>query len=145
DILVGLLAGLAFRKPGHGDRDAIGDPVAYAAGRPAFRIEHQQSIALGAFGRIGPGKLRRNVLTDAVRILLVVAGHLGGQTLAVLERGRGDRERFLSLSVCALAAAERYQRNAASQQQTSFYQHHGSPFWAVRPARGSVAGPAGKA
>src|SRR5262249_8961844 len=36
DIFVGLLAGLALGKSGHGDRDAIGDPMAHPARRPPF-------------------------------------------------------------------------------------------------------------
>src|SRR5262249_20712962 len=40
DIFLSLLGDLALRKPGHGDWNAVGDPMAHAAWRPAFRIEH---------------------------------------------------------------------------------------------------------
>ncbi len=113
DIFVGWLADLAFGEAGHRDRDAVGDPVADAGGRAAFRIGHQQHVALGARRRIGPGQRRRDVLADAVRIRLVVAGVLGRPAAAVLERGRGDGEH--AWRVRALAAQR--QRDAGREQR----------------------------
>ena len=96
---------LAVGETGHGNRNAIGHPVADAAGRTAFRIEHQQRIALGALGRISPGQRRRNVLADAIRIGLVVAGVLHRQPLAVLEARRRQRE--YALRFCLVRTAKR--------------------------------------
>ncbi len=132
-ILVALLADLAFRKAGDRDRNAVGDPVAHAAGRRTFGIEHQQRVALGSCGGIGPRQSRRHVLAHAVRVLLVVAGILGRQPLAILERRRGDREHALRIGALHPADASEH----AGQQQTSLY-HDVSSVWVTRPSHRQV-------
>ena len=143
DIFLGLLGDLALGKAGHGDWNAIGDPMAHAARRPAFRIEHQQRVALGAGGRIRPGQRRRNVLAHAIRILLVVAGVLGRKALTVLERRRRDRE--YALRIRALAAPCKDQGEARGNQNHSLAQHEVPPCGALSPIVSSLAARRSKA
>src|ERR1035437_5187020 len=85
DIFVGLPGDLTLGETGDRNRNAVGHPVADAAGRTTLRIEHQDRKALGARRRVRPGERRRYVLADAIWIGLVAAGVLQRQPLAILE------------------------------------------------------------
>ena len=76
DVIRRRLADLAFCEPGHSDGNPIGNPMNYTQSTPAFRVHHGESEALRSCRRIGPRQRRRNVLTDAVRIVFPIAGVL---------------------------------------------------------------------
>src|SRR5712672_313630 len=88
DVFLRRAAHLAFGKAGHRRVDAISHPVRHAEAAAALQVEHQEGVALGSGRRVRPRERWRNILTDAIGILLVVAGILDGQLAVVLEGGR---------------------------------------------------------
>jgi hypothetical protein len=71
-------------------------------------------VPAGGFAQF---RRRRNVLADAIRIGLVVAGVFQRQPLAILEVRRGQRER--TLRERSMRTAQSSQRNSDGQNQTT--------------------------
>jgi hypothetical protein len=101
DKFVGLLAHVAFGKAGHGRGNAVGHPVINASTAAAFGVDHQKNEGRGTLGHVAPGELRRDVIADAIRIIVAVCfgiSDLLRHHVAVGESGRFEREDIRSFS-----------------------------------------------
>ena len=109
-------ADLAFCEANHCDGNSIGNPMNHSHSTSAFRVHHGKREALRSRRRIGPRQRRRNIFTDAVRVVLPIAGVLLCQRRAVLKRRRRQNE-WLG-SICNLRHRQSKQ-HPASQQEPS--------------------------
>jgi hypothetical protein len=113
DIFVVRFAHVALGKASERWRDAIGDPMIDASTAAAFRVDHQKNETLGTVRHIAPGELGRDVIANAIRIVVAVCfciRNLLRHQLAVCESGRFQRENVRSFggdgSEAAVATAK---------------------------------------
>src|SRR5580698_8425746 len=126
DILIGVLGGGTFRKAGDfAGVDAIGNPMAHAGRRAAFRIEHQQDKTLGAVRHVRPVQFRRYVLTDTAWIIVAIGRtvrDLLRHHLAVGECLRFQREQTGSIG--SRRSETQRQGCSCSHEKTVSYRLH---------------------
>src|SRR5262249_37008837 len=99
DIFVARFAHLALGKASDRWRDAIGDPMIDASTATALTVDHEKNEALGAVRHVGPRELRRDVIANAIRIVVAVffcVSDLLRHQLAVRESVRFQRENVRS-------------------------------------------------
>src|SRR3984957_5474444 len=89
---VGGFTRFALRQSGHRHRDAVRDPMDHAETAAALRINQGERKALRPGRRILPLERRRDVLSDAIGVGLVVAGILYREFAVVLKAWRGQGE-----------------------------------------------------